>query len=93
MTEERREAVAGPNRVAIGCLLAVPGFFGGGMVGAFMAKLVSGATGCQPPEGLPGCHLAWFIWPGAVIGVVLLPSVVLWRLRRGNGGSGNSARS
>jgi hypothetical protein len=93
VTEEQRDVPTGPNRAAIGCLLAVPGFFGGGMVGAFVSKLVSSATACQPPEGLPGCNLAWFVWPGALIGVVLLPSMVLWRLRRGNVGSGNSARS
>jgi len=93
VTEEKREGSAGPNRAAIGCLLAVPGFFGGGMVGAFVAKLVSSATGCAPPEGLPGCNLAWYLWPGALFGVVLLPSIVLWRLRRVDGGSGNSARS
>jgi len=93
VTEAEPGAGKGPNRAAIGCLLAIPGFFGGGMVGAFVSKLASGYTGCVPPDGLPGCDLAAYLWPGALIGVVLLPSIVLWRLRRRNGGSGNSARS
>ena len=93
MTEEKRDGAAGPNRVAIGCLLAVPGFFGGGMVGAFVSKLVSGATGVPPPEGLPG------VQPGLVRlagGVDRSRAVAVDRalaVAAGNGGSGNSARS
>jgi hypothetical protein len=73
--------------------MAVPGFFGGGMIGALVAKMVGGFTGCVPPEGLPACDLGRYWMPGAVIGLVTLPAIVLWRLRRRADSSGNSARS
>ena len=93
MTGRPAAPAAGPNRFAIGCLMALPGFFGGGMVGALVAKIVGSFTGCPPPEGVPACDLGTYVAPGAVIGLVLLPSLVLWRLRRSAGHPGNSARS
>jgi len=80
-----------PNRAAIGCLMAVPGFFGGGMVGALVAKMVGSLRACTPPEGYPACDLWSYVLPASVVGVIVLPSMVLWRLRRVNGK--NSARS
>ena len=62
--------------------MAVPGFFGGGMIGALVAMAVGGARHCVPPEGFPACDLWSFVAPGALVGIVLLPSLVLWRLRR-----------
>ena len=93
MTGRPDAPAAGPNRFAIGCLLAVPGVFGGGMLGAMVAKIVGSYTGCAPPEGIPACDLGTYVTSGSLIGIVLLPSLVLWRLRRAAGGSGNSARS
>ena len=81
MAEPRK----GAQPFAVGCLLAIPGFFGGGMIAVGIAKLVGGVTQCQPPEGLPACHTFEYLLVGAVIGLVLLPSVVVWRLRRGGG--------
>jgi hypothetical protein len=81
-----------PNRFAIGCLLLLPGLFGGGMVGALVAKVVGNFKRCVPPEGFPACEVWQFVLPGAAIGAVLLPALVLWRVRSG-GGQGNSARS
>ncbi len=86
-------AAVRPNRFAIGCLMMIPGFFGGGMVGALVAKVVGSARNCAPPEGMPACNTWSYVLPAAVVGVVLLPSLVFWRLRRGRGGPGNSARS
>jgi len=72
--------------------MMVPGFFGGGMVGALVAKVVGSMRECAPPEGYPACDVWSFVVPGGLIGIVLLPSLVLWRLRR-TGGQGNSSRS
>ena len=65
--------------------MMVPGFFGGGMIGALVAKVVGGMRECVPPEGYPACDVWSFVLPAGVVGVVLLPSLVLWRLRRVNG--------
>jgi len=81
-----------PKRALIGCLMMVPGFFGGGMIGALVAKVVGSMRECVPVEGYPACDVWSFVVPGGVIGIVLLPSLVLWRLRRTNG-QGNSSRS
>jgi hypothetical protein len=73
--------------------MMVPGFFGGGMVGALVAKTVGSIRQCVPPEGFPACDTWSYAVPGAVIGVLVLPSLVLWRLWRGKAGTDNSARS
>jgi len=64
--------------------MTVPGFFGGGMIGALVAKTVGGMRECVPPQGYPACDVWAYVVPAGVIGMVLLPSVVLWRLRRGD---------
>jgi hypothetical protein len=76
----------------IGCVMMAPGFFGGGMIGALVAKVVGSMRGCAPAEGYLACDVWAFVVPGGLIGIVLLPTLVLWRLRRG-GGQGNSSRS
>jgi hypothetical protein len=73
--------------------MMVPGFFGGGMIGALVAKVVGSMRQCVPPEGYPACDVWSFVLPAGIVGIVLLPSLVLWRLRRVNGDTGNSARS
>jgi hypothetical protein len=65
-----------------------------------VAKVVGEFQQCTPPEGLPACHTFEYLLVGGVIGLVLLPGVAVWRLRRGarqgggeNGGNGgNEAR-
>ncbi len=68
--------------VGIGCVTAPAGFFGGGMLGTFVGMLVGNLRDCKPPEGLPICDLGRYLWPGALLGVVLLPAVSLWLFRR-----------
>ena len=62
--------------------MAVPGFFAGGMIGVAMAKVVGQLRRCVPAEGLPACDYQWFLLAGGVIGALLLPAVIIWRLRR-----------
>lgn len=72
----------GSAPVAVGCLLAIPGFFGGGMIAVGVGKLVDAFTRCVPAEDVPACN--WFdYWlVGSLIGLVVLPGVALWMLRR-----------
>ena len=68
--------------VGLGCLTVPAGFFGGGMLGVAIGMIVGNIRDCVPPEGLPICDLERYLYPGALIGLVLLPSVSLWLLRR-----------
>ncbi len=82
MTEPRAgPADGGPRRFLVGCFLLIPGFFGGGMIGAAVATVVSRLQRCTPPEGLPACNLEPFLFIGGVVGALLLSGVAIWRLR------------
>src|SRR5205814_9435931 len=78
-TESRR-----PAYVGVGCLMAVVGLAGGGMIAVLVAKVVGAVRGCTPDQetGAPCGWTAYWTW-GAWIGVIGLPSVALWRMRRG----------
>ncbi|MFN2400572.1 MAG: hypothetical protein ABR543_18340 [Gemmatimonadaceae bacterium] len=78
---EKRGGERGPSQLAIGCLLALPGFFGGGMITVLLLKFVSLARGCRPLPDLPACNME-FMFVGAVFGAIVLPGVVVWRIRR-----------
>jgi hypothetical protein len=72
--------------IGVGCLTVVVGFFGGGMMGALVAKVVGSARGCIPIEGFPACNTWSFVLPGALIGAVILPAVSIYRLRQSRTG-------
>ena len=75
-------ASGGASYVGVGCLTAPAGFFGGGMLGVAIGMIVGNFQRCVPPEGLPICNLERFLWPGALLGLVLLPTASLLLLRR-----------
>ena len=75
------DRIAFGTYVGVGCLTAIAGFFGGGMIAVFVAKVVGSFRGCQPPEGLPACDWGSYMIVGAVIGVLGLPLVSIMRLR------------
>ena len=77
--EAERESVAARN-IGVGCVTTMAGFFSGGMIAVFVAKIVGSVQGCQPPEGLPACN--WYVYAGigAVVGAVSLPILALRRL-------------
>ena len=76
-----REGVMARN-IGVGCITAVGGLFGGGMIAVFIGKVVGSAQGCKPAEGLPACN--WWVYAGigAVLGALTLPAVALIRLNR-----------
>jgi hypothetical protein len=69
--------------IGVGCLTAPIGFFGGGMIAVLVAKIVGAFTGCKAPEGFPACNTFEFLFPGALIGLIGLPLLSVWRLRVG----------
>ena len=75
------DRIAFGTLVGVGCLTAIAGFFGGGMIAVLIAKVVGSFRGCQPPEGLPACDWGSYMIVGALIGVVGLPLVSIIRLR------------
>jgi hypothetical protein len=74
--------------IGVGCFTIVIGFFGGGMIAMLIGKVTDAVTGCRPPEGLPVCTWWRYWWTGGLIGMVGLPSVALWRMRKGRRASG-----
>ncbi len=73
----------GPSQfAAVGCLMAVAGFFSGAMVAVLVARLVSWATHCPYDAELPACNWQTFAGVGGLIGLISLPALVFLRLGR-----------
>jgi hypothetical protein len=69
--------------LGVGCITTVSGFFGGGMIAVMIAKIVGAATQCTPDKetGAP-CNWYTYAMVGALVGVVLFPTVAVSLLRR-----------
>ena len=78
-SEQRRARTIG-----VGCFTTFIGAPSGAMVGVFVGKVVGNVQQCVPPEGIPACNWWWYALVGGVVGMVTLPTLVLWRLRRGS---------
>lgn len=76
--------------VGVGCVTAVAGFFSGGMIGVFVAKMVGSIRGCQPAAELPACDWHVYAGIGMLIGVLTLPVIALIKLRRGDSAASKS---
>jgi hypothetical protein len=72
------------RNIGVGCFTTFIGFFGGGMISVLVAKIVSQALNEPQCEGLPTCN--WLTWAarGGVLGMIILPTVSVWRLKRGD---------
>src|SRR5262245_30536135 len=70
--------------LGVGCVTAVAGLFGGGMIAVLVAKIVGAVRGCKPEAetGAPCDWTTYWAW-GARIGLVALPALAIWLLRRG----------
>lgn len=73
------------TRVAVGCILLPASFFGGGMIGVLVAKVVDFFTRCVPAQEMPACHTFEFFFPAAIVGVVVVEGWLWWRLRGAGG--------
>jgi hypothetical protein len=69
----------------------VVGLVAGGMIAVLVAKIVGAASGCRPDveTGAPCDWSLYWTW-GARIGVILVPVIVLWRMRKVRTASRNS---
>ena len=69
--------------LGVGCLSAVGGLAGGGMIAVLIAKIVGAVTSCrgEVESGAPCDWSVYWTW-GARIGVIGLPLFVLLRMRR-----------
>ena len=72
-------------------MTAIVGFFGTGMIAILVAKAVGYATGC-PVEAETGAPCNWFTYAirGGLLGLVGLPSLVIWRMRKARTAHRNS---
>ena len=79
--------------LAVGCLTAVVGLVGGGMIAVLVAKIAGGIRRCSPDAetGAPCNWVTFWMW-GASLGVVAVPAVAIWLLRRGQRRSKNIER-
>jgi len=70
--------------LGVGCLSTFVGFAGGGMIAVLIAKIVGALMRCTP-ESETGAPCNWFTYAvfGALIGLVLVPTVSIWFFRRG----------
>jgi hypothetical protein len=50
------------------------------MIAVLIAKIVGAIRNCEAPDGYPACQTWEFLVPGALIGLVALPSLSVWRL-------------
>jgi hypothetical protein len=77
--------------LGVGCVTAIGGLFGGGMIAVLIAKVVGAVTGCHAAAetGAPCRWDEYWTW-GAWIGLILLPTVVIWRMRKVRSASRNS---
>jgi hypothetical protein len=76
--------------LGVGCLTAIVGLVAGGMIAVLIAKIVGAVSGCAPAEtGAPCDWSTYWTW-GARIGVILVPTIVLWRMRTVRTASRNS---
>ena len=99
MTEQQKGGPGGSGQtdggvwpyLGVGCLSAIAGLAAGGMIAVLIAKVVGAVTGCRA-EAETGAPCDWSIyWTwGARIGLVLIPTVVLWRMRKSRIASRNS---
>src|SRR5262245_44053299 len=71
------------RNIGVGCFTTFIGAPSGAMVAVFVGKIVGTAQRCVPPEGIPACNWWWYALVGGIVGMVTLPTLVLWRLRRG----------
>jgi len=83
MQQEGEPRSNAARNIGVGCVTAVAGFFSGGMIGVFIAKVAGSIRGCNPGPELPACDWHLYAGVGMLLGVLTLPVLVLSRLRRG----------
>jgi len=77
--------------LGVGCMTAIAGLVAGGMIAVLVAKIVGSLQGCNADAetGAPCNWATYWTW-GARIGLILLPTVVILRMRKARAASRNS---
>jgi hypothetical protein len=77
--------------VGVGCLSAVSGLMAFGVIAVLLAKGVGHATGCaaDAETGAP-CNWLTYWLRGAVLGLLVVPTFVIWRMRKARTAHKNS---
>jgi hypothetical protein len=77
--------------VGVGCLTGISGMMAFGVIAVLLAKTVGWMHSCSPDAetGAPCDWLTYWL-RGAVIGVILVPTIVIWRMRKVRAASRNS---
>src|SRR5579885_3422562 len=73
----------GPHYLGLGCITAVAGLAGGGMIAVLIAKIVGALTRCSS-DAETGAPCNWFTYAvfGAIAGFVLVPIISISLRRR-----------
>jgi hypothetical protein len=85
--DEQQQAEQGGRATAyvgVGCFTALAGWAGGAMIAVMLAKIVGWITKCQAGERGEPCNWFTFAVFGALTGAILLPTIAIWKLRRGS---------
>jgi len=77
---EDRERPPSRWRYLVALPMAFVGYFSGGMIGVAVAKAVGGFNGCTPAEGFPACNFEPYLQVGSMMGLLILPGILVWRL-------------
>ena len=77
--------------LGVGCLTGFSGMMAGGVIAVLIAKGVGYAHHCavEAETGAP-CDWLTFWLRGAIIGLIVVPTVVIWRMRKVRSASRNS---
>jgi hypothetical protein len=77
--------------LGVGCMTSIVGFFGSAMLAVLVAKFVGYATGCAADveTGAP-CNWLTYGVRGGLLGLILLPSLTIWRMRKSRTAHKNS---
>lgn len=77
--------------LGVGCLTAVSGMMAFGVLAVLLAKVVGSVTGCaaDAETGAPCDWLTYWL-RGAILGTILVPTIVIWRMRKTRSVQSNS---
>ena len=77
--------------VGVGCLTAISGMMASAMIAVLLAKLVGYATGCTADSetGAP-CDWLTYALRGGLLGLIVVPTIVIRRMRKARAASRNS---
>jgi hypothetical protein len=69
--------------LGVGCLTAISGMMAFAMIAVLLAKAVGWARHCasDADTGAP-CDWLTYALRGGIVGLILVPTIVIWRMRR-----------